>query len=150
MSDSASDSGPGAHIYQVPIELVQILRSMELALRGGVFVVLCLPQAKMFDPAVRALEPISLFYEKEGLSLIVNELKAIEQGHKADERTRMISLTRPSTGEMSRVDLASVISRLLSEKQIGFHFVGACFHDHVFVDADRAEDALQALLGTGD
>eukprot|EP00929_Paragymnodinium_shiwhaense_P096046 TRINITY_DN57489_c0_g1_i1.p1 TRINITY_DN57489_c0_g1~~TRINITY_DN57489_c0_g1_i1.p1 ORF type:complete len:140 (+),score=33.21 TRINITY_DN57489_c0_g1_i1:110-529(+) len=124
-------------------DLTKILKTMEPALGEDVFVFLSLPGAKMSDPEVLEMQPVAQFLEKEGLSLIVPEALALAKGHKAEERMRMISLTVHSA--LSMCGLTAAISQRLAAEKISCNVVAACLHDHLFVDADRSEDAMAAL-----
>eukprot|EP00747_Dinoflagellata_sp_TGD_P166294 gnl/TRDRNA2_/TRDRNA2_188874_c0_seq1.p1 gnl/TRDRNA2_/TRDRNA2_188874_c0~~gnl/TRDRNA2_/TRDRNA2_188874_c0_seq1.p1 ORF type:complete len:147 (+),score=31.64 gnl/TRDRNA2_/TRDRNA2_188874_c0_seq1:73-513(+) len=126
-------------------DLAKILSSMEPVLEPNVYVFLSLPDAKsMGDPALLELEPISTMKEKEGWSAIVTEAKALEKGHPpSEEPMRLISLTVHSA--LSMCGLTASISRKLADEGISCNVVAGCYHDHLFVDAKRAEDAMAAL-----
>lgn len=124
-------------------DLTKVLCSMEPVLEDGVFVFVSLPDVTLTDPQVVELQPKGLFLEREGLSLIVREERAYEKGHRCDERMRLISLTAHSA--LSMCGLTATISARLASLGISCNVVAAYHHDHIFVDATRADDAMQAL-----
>ncbi|MEM7377009.1 MAG: ACT domain-containing protein [Pseudomonadota bacterium] len=90
-----------------------------------------------------ALHPIAACREDEGLSLIVPRASAVSAGLAFDGVFRMISLRVHSS--LDAVGLTAAIATRLGEVGIPANVVAARYHDHVFVPADRADDALQSL-----
>ncbi|MEM9632640.1 MAG: ACT domain-containing protein [Pseudomonadota bacterium] len=88
-------------------------------------------------------DPVGLFAETEGLTAILPVERARELGLAEAEWFRRITLTVHSS--LAAVGLTAAISAALAEKGISANVVAAFFHDHVFVPAERAEDALEAL-----
>ncbi|TYC65502.1 ACT domain-containing protein [Stappia sp. BW2] len=88
-------------------------------------------------------EPIGLFAESEGLTAILPVERARELGLAEAEWFRRITLTVHSS--LAAVGLTASISAALTAEGISANVVAAFFHDHVFVPAERAEDALAAL-----
>jgi len=82
--------------------------------------------------------PIAAFQEAEGLTLIA-------EGN-ALPRYAMITLTIHSS--LEAVGLTAAVSKALSDENISANVVAAFYHDHIFVnenDADRAVNVIQKL-----
>ncbi|QFT31862.1 ACT domain protein [Labrenzia sp. THAF82] len=88
-------------------------------------------------------EPIGLFSETEGTTAILPVERARELGLADAEWYRRITLTVHSS--LEAVGLTAAVSAALAEKAIPANVVAAYFHDHVFVPAERAQDALEVL-----
>ena len=89
------------------------------------------------------LEPLASFREVEGLTLIVPKVNADEHGLNYESIFRCITLTVHSS--LDAVGLTAAISTKLAEHGISANVVAAYYHDHIFVPADRAEQAMVAL-----
>ncbi|MXO89343.1 ACT domain-containing protein [Pontixanthobacter aquaemixtae] len=87
---------------------------------------------------------LSTFREEEGLSLIVSQEAALEAGIEADPYCR-IKLRINSA--LDGVGLTAAVSAALADARIACNIVAAYHHDHVFVPAGRAEEALALLIG---
>ena len=90
-----------------------------------------------------SLLPIASFQEKEGLTLVIERSIAEAAGVSSHGIFRKISLNVHSS--LEAVGLTAAISRQLAEQGISANIIAACYHDHVFVPDERAEEALQAL-----
>lgn len=88
-------------------------------------------------------EAIGLFAETEGTTAILPVERARELGLADAEWFRRITLTVHSS--LEAVGLTAAIAAALTKEGISANVVAAYFHDHVFVPADRADDALDAL-----
>ncbi|MES0881715.1 ACT domain-containing protein [Roseibium sp. SCP14] len=93
-------------------------------------------------------EPVGLFTETEGLTAILPVGRARELGLAEAEWFRRITLTVHSS--LAAVGLTAAISVALAQEGISANVVAAFFHDHVFVPAERAEDALTVLRELAD
>ena len=104
------------------------------------------------------LRPVSMVMEKEGLSLIVPSYELRSEGEDAyfpliasrmkskvekDAPMRMISLNVHSSLQMC--GLTAYLSTIMAQADISCNMVAGFYHDHMFVDAKRAEDAMQIL-----
>jgi len=90
-----------------------------------------------------AYEPVGLFAETEGMSAILPVEKARELGLAEAEWFRRITLTVHSS--LEAVGLTAAVSAALARAGIPANVVAAFFHDHVFVPAAQAEEALRLL-----
>ena len=93
-------------------------------------------------------EPVGLFAETEGTTAILPVERARELGLADAEWFRRITLTVHSS--LEAVGLTAAIANALASEGIPANVVAAFFHDHVFVPADKAEEALQALRNLTD
>ena len=84
-----------------------------------------------------------MFRESEGPTLIVLEEEARRAGLTATFRCRMITLDIHSS--LDAVGFMAAITRRLAADGMGVNPVSAYFHDHLFVPADRAEEAVALL-----
>jgi hypothetical protein len=114
-----------------------MVRGMRPALRPGLWVF-----AASEDAGLRA-QALGSFREEEGLSLILPLEVAAAAGLPVDQPMRQVTL-----GVLSALDgvgLTAAVAGRLAERGIACNMVAALRHDHAFVPADRAEEALAAL-----
>ncbi len=121
--------------------LDELLTSMEPSLREGEFAFLTFP-GQVYG-AQPQLNPVASFAEREGLTLVVPVERAEAAQIDFDGAYRMISLNVHSS--LSAVGLTAAVAVALTEKGISANVVAAYYHDHIFVPANRAEQALAAL-----
>ena len=120
--------------------LQKLLGSMSPELVPGVHVfATLLPGAPM--PA--GINPVMVFREREGDTLILleKEAKAVELS--STFRSRMITLNVHSS--LDAVGFLAAITARLAAAGMGVNPVSGYFHDHLFVPADRAEEAMVIL-----
>ncbi|MFA0698523.1 ACT domain-containing protein, partial [Vibrio sp. 10N.222.49.C9] len=89
------------------------------------------------------LDPVGTFIEPEGLTLVLERSVAEQHQLSFDGAFRMITLTVHSS--LEAVGLTAAVSTKLAEKGISANVIAAYYHDHIFVQAAKAELALQAL-----
>ena len=90
-----------------------------------------------------ALNPWALISEDEGLTLILSKDQADKHRLFYDSSFKRITLMVHSS--LAAVGLTAAVSTALAKLRISANVVAACYHDHIFVPEDRAEEALQAL-----
>jgi len=90
-----------------------------------------------------AYEPVGLFAETEGMSATLPAEKARALGLAEAEWFRRITLMVHSS--LAAVGLTAAVSATLARAGIPANVVAAYFHDHVFVPAPQAEEALRLL-----
>ncbi|MER8994038.1 ACT domain-containing protein [Mesorhizobium sp. M0074] len=122
-------------------DLKQLLAAMTPELLAGVHVFTTLPPDA---PVPDRLHPVMLFREREGTTLIVVEDHAKAAGLKTVFRCRMLTLNIHSS--LEAVGFLAAITARLATAGIGVNPVSAFYHDHLFVPADRAKEALELLL----
>ncbi len=91
-----------------------------------------------------ALDPLGSFREAEGLTLIVEEARAIAAGLSPRFRAAWITLRVHS--DLQAVGFTAAVSSALGAAGISCNIVAAIFHDHLFVPVERGADALDVLV----
>lgn len=122
-------------------DLQKLLASMSPVLMDGEFVFCSFADARYGDHA--NLAPIAAMQEHEGLTLVIPKAKADEQALDYGSVFRGITLMVHSS--LEAVGLTAAFSRKLTEHGISANVIAGYFHDHIFVQHDRAEQALAAL-----
>lgn len=89
------------------------------------------------------LEPFATILEREGTTLILNESAAQAAGLNYEGIFRRITLTVHSS--LQAVGLTAAVSGRLAQAGIAANMVAGYCHDHIFVPAARADDALRLL-----
>ncbi|RVB73958.1 MULTISPECIES: ACT domain-containing protein [unclassified Mesorhizobium] len=121
-------------------DLKKLLATMAPELRPGIHVFAKLPpDAPMPD----SLEPVMLFREREGTTVIALEAKAKAAGLETVFRCRMVTLNIHSS--LEAVGFLAAITTRLAAAEIGVNPVSAFYQDHLFVPVDRAEEAIDVL-----
>ena len=120
------------------MDLDTLIASMVPVLAPGTFVFVTLKGA---IPA--GLNPRMVFHEAEGTTLIlpVDEARAANLPHAF--ACRMITLNVHSA--LEAVGFMARIATRLAAAGMGVNPVAGYYHDHLFVPADRAEDAMNIL-----
>ena len=121
-------------------ELETLLQSMSPELQADEFV-FCTVKNSLSE--VVSLQPIATFMEQEGLTLIVEKQQAEQANLKFDGVFKLITLTVHSS--LDAVGLTAAVSTKLAKHGISANVVAAFFHDHIFVQTDKAEHAMAAL-----
>ena len=121
-------------------DLKKLLGSMTPELLPDIYVFATLA-AGVAQPA--GLEPMMLFREREGITLILREEEAEAADLEAAFRCRMVTLNIHSS--LEAVGFLAAITTRLATAGMGVNPVSAFYHDHLFVPADRAEEAMGLL-----
>lgn len=90
-----------------------------------------------------ALNPLAMFREAEGVSLILERDAAEAAGFPIAAPMALITLNVYSA--LDGVGLTAAVATALAEAGIACNMVAALNHDHVFVPVDRADEALAIL-----
>jgi hypothetical protein len=117
--------------------LQKLLGSMSPELLPGVYVFATLPSG---TPQPANLNPVMIFREREGDTLILLEEEARAAGLSSAFRSRMITLNIHSS--LEAVGFLAAITTRLAAAGMGVNPVSAFYHDHLFVPADRADEAI--------
>lgn len=120
--------------------LNELLTSMQPELVDEVFV-FCTVTGQLEQ--YLALEPIAMFMEQEGLTLVLTKDKADKANLVYEGLFRQITLTVHSS--LDAVGLTAAVSTKLASKGISANVIAAYYHDHIFVSNDKADQALLAL-----
>lgn len=126
------------------IELDELLKSMTPKIQSGEFV-FCTVDGNCTDYA--HLNPLAFFMESEGLTLILSVKSADEAQLAYESKFKQITLTVHSS--LDAVGLTAAVATKLSSYGISANVVAAYYHDHVFVQSEKADEALSALKEFG-
>lgn len=89
------------------------------------------------------LSPLCRFDEREGVTVILTRQEAESNVLHYTCPSRLITLRVHSS--LHAVGFLAAITTLLASHCISVNVVSACFHDHLFVPIDRAEEAMELL-----
>ena len=88
-------------------------------------------------------DPVCAFHEAEGWTLVLPRSSAERLGIPFTYPCRMITLNVHSS--LDAIGLLAAIATALAARGISVNVVSAYYHDHLFVPADRAEEAMEVL-----
>jgi hypothetical protein len=123
-------------------DIERLLASMNPEIMEGEFV-FCTVQIPLCSEFVERLNPLSVFREPEGLSILVPKDKADSFGLVYSSVFRGITLKVHSS--LEAVGFTAAIAAKLSGRGISANVIAAFYHDHVFVPSERIGDAMSAL-----
>ncbi|MGL9617122.1 ACT domain-containing protein [Bradyrhizobium sp. U531] len=123
-------------------DLAALLRQMKPELRPSIFV-FCTISAGETIPA--ALNPLMVFREQEGTTLVVSREEAEAAGLRHAFSSRLITLTVHSA--LDAVGFLAAITAGLADAGISVNAVSAFYHDHLLVPAEKADEAMAVLRG---
>lgn len=121
-------------------DLDELLRSMRPKLMPTEFV-FCTTSGAL--PDYVNLEPVATFIESEGLTLVLEKSQAEEASLAFEGIYQQITLTVHSS--LDAVGLTAAVASKLASKGISANVIAAYYHDHIFVQKDKATAALSAL-----
>lgn len=127
-------------------DLAALLAGLEPVLVEGEFVYVTVPADRVEE--YLPLKPIGLFFEREGLTLILPEQAAVKAGFEASAPLRCITMMVHSS--LEAVGLTAAMATALTKQGISANVVAANYHDHIFVPTADAERAVQALKSLSD
>ena len=120
-------------------DLAKLIRDMNPELNPGEYVFCTLePEAGPVN-----LEPMGWFREREGITVILPKNQADELALPYSFVSRWITLTVHSA--LESVGLTAAVSQALAQAGISCNIVAAYYHDHLFVPARDAGQALEIL-----
>ncbi len=122
--------------------LEELISSMLPELIEGEYVFCTIPHGEYGE--FQELTPLATFIEKEGITLVITKENADKSRLKYDTVYRCITLTVHSS--LDAVGLTAAVSTKLSEHNISANIIAAYYHDHIFVPASNAVEALGLLL----
>jgi len=126
-------------------DLEEMLSTLEPCLSEAEYVFHTVPNGRYGE--FQNLNPIASFQESEGLTLVVSRGLAEKQGIDCSAVFRCITLNVHSS--LEAVGLTAAVAGTLTDHGISANVIAAFYHDHIFVQKERAEDALQALEKLG-
>jgi hypothetical protein len=121
--------------------LINLLAAMQPILLDEEYVFCTVSGAKYGDYA--EITPLASYLESEGLTLLVSRDNAEKANLKYEGVFKGITLTVHSS--LEAVGLTAAVSNKLAEKGISANVIAAYYHDHIFVQAEKAEMAIAAL-----
>jgi hypothetical protein len=116
-----------------------ILKTMKPILHDGEYVFCHVPDNYQVD----LMDVISLFREKEGLTIILSRLVADQFKLAYTFVSAWITLSVHSS--LESVGLTAAFSNALASVGIPCNVVAAYYHDHIFVDIKDAQKAMKVL-----
>ncbi|MDQ7048850.1 MAG: ACT domain-containing protein [Enterobacterales bacterium] len=87
--------------------------------------------------------PLATFTEDEGLTLVITRQTAEQNGLNFESHFKRISLMVHSS--LNAVGLTAAVSAQLTKQGISANIIAGYYHDHIFVQAAKADPALEAL-----
>lgn len=120
-------------------DLAGLLRNLTPRLKPGTYVYATMPGNVEYAP----LRPLASFREDEGTTLVVDEATAVAAGLPIHFRAAWITLEVHS--DLQAVGLTAAVSKALGDAGISCNIIAAVHHDHIFVPAERAAQALDCL-----
>ncbi len=122
-------------------DLTTLLRTLRPHLREQPYMFCTVTRG---DYAVLDAEPLGVFREEEGVTLILATADALRLGLTIGDDWACITLMVHSA--LSAVGLTAAVSSALASVDISANMVAAYYHDHVFVPWERREQALAVLV----
>ena len=120
-------------------DLATLLASMQPKLQPGAWAWCALPPGT----PVHEIDAVATMREAEGTTAVVAEALARERGWPVAFLSAWITLRVHS--DLAAVGLTAAFARALADAGIACNVVAGVHHDHLFVPAGRADDALAAL-----
>lgn len=100
--------------------------------------------AGRIDGKILDLNPIGIFQEEEGVTVILEKETAIENELPFDGVLKKLTLLVHSS--LEAVGLTAAFSKALGENSISANVIAGYYHDHIFVPEAHAKKAQQVLL----
>ena len=123
-------------------DLEKLLESMSPTLMDGEYVFCTFQNAQYGDYA--DLDPLAAISELEGLTLIIPKSRADDKGLNYESVFKGITLSVHSS--LDAVGLTAAFSGKLTEHGISANVVAGFYHDHIFVQSELAQRAVEALI----
>ena len=121
-------------------DLQKLLASMEPSLNPGVYAFVLAPVDFQIPPD----QIIASVREPEGLSLVIPEQLAHDRGLPVTYSAAWITLTVHS--DPAAVGLTAAFAGALGQAGISCNVIAGVHHDHLFVPADQAQQAMAVLF----
>ncbi|BBN82226.1 transporter [Pseudoalteromonas sp. A25] len=118
-----------------------LLNAMQPELLDTEFVFITLAKGQYAD-AVH-LSPKAMIMEHEGMTLVIPKQKADEFGHQYESIFQCITLKVHSS--LDAVGLTAAFASKLAEHDISANVIAGYYHDHIFVQCAKAQQAMAAL-----
>jgi hypothetical protein len=122
------------------VELDELLKTMSPEVQVGEYV-FCTLASDNLD--YKHLNPLATFEEPEGLTLVISVEAAVQAKIAFEGTFKQITLTVHSS--LDAVGLTAAVANKLTSYGISANVIAAYYHDHIFVQTEKAEQALLAL-----
>ena len=122
-------------------DLKKLVASMSPVLMSGEYVFCTFKDAQYGD--YQELEPVVTVQESEGLTLVVPKNRADDHNLSYESVFKGITLSVHSS--LDAVGLTAAFSSKLGDHGISANVIAGYFHDHIFVQAELADKAIEAL-----
>ncbi len=122
-------------------DLKKMLRKLSPVLLDGEFVFCSFENAQYGEHA--NLQPIAVVKEVKGLTFVIPKEKADEHNVKYASVFKGITLKIHSS--LDAVGLTAAFSKKLTEHGISANVIAGFYHDHIFVQSEKADTAMAAI-----
>lgn len=122
-------------------DLNTLLQTLQPELSAEAFVFVSVPYAVSPTQLANAL---MVYKEDEGTTLILESSFASNEGFAVDSTFKRITCNVHSS--LDAVGMTAVMSAALTKANISANVVAGYYHDHIFVPAGRADEAIAVLL----
>jgi len=122
-------------------DLKKMLATLSPELQSSEFV-FCSVKGELTD--YLKLNPIASFQEQEGLTIVLSLKSAKSAGLSYSTVFKQITLQVHSS--LDAVGLTAAFASKLTEHGISANVIAGYYHDHIFVQTDKADLAINALL----
>lgn len=122
--------------------LPTLLRTLSPALHPDAYVFCSLGDGADLTDVVR--DAFATVREKEGLTIVLPRAAADARALRYDAAFRMITLQVHSS--LEAVGLTAAVASQLAERGISANVIAGFYHDHIFVPAERADEARAAIV----
>lgn len=122
------------------VELDELLKAISPEVQNGEYV-FCTVEGHYADFA--HLNPLACFMESEGMTLIIPVDSACRAALPYESTFKQITLTVHSS--LDAVGLTAAVATKLASRGISANVVAAFYHDHIFVQTEKVNDAFVAL-----
>lgn len=120
-------------------DLAALLASLQPELHPGTWAWCALPTGTPLGD----VDAMAIVHEPEGLTVVVAAPDALRRDWNVVFHSAWITLRVHS--DLAAVGLTAAFARVLGDAGISCNVIAGAHHDHLFVPADRAADAMAAL-----
>ena len=122
------------------VDLTELIKSMEPTKRQEGLVFCTLDWENLPE---QPIDPLMLFKEAEGFTVIISEDKAQELNLHYDDVWDWIELSVHSS--LSAIGFIAAVSKMLADNGISVNVVSAFHHDHLFIKHKDSKKAIKLL-----
>ncbi len=122
-------------------DLNKLLKGMSPTLKETEYIFTTIPGGRYGQ--YMHFHPLASFVEDEGLTLIIPKDEADRNSLNYSGVFRCITLTVHSS--LEAVGFTSAVSTKLADHGISANVIAAYFHDHIFIESEKALEAIEVL-----